>query len=143
MMILVSGCLVGNCCRYDGKHQRNEQVIAFLKGKEYIAICPECMGGLTTPREPSEIVNERVVSINGLDVTEAFYKGAKQSVELAKKFSCKQAILKENSPSCGSCFIYDGSFRGKMISGTGITAKMLTENGIEVISSSFFDEKNL
>lgn len=142
-MFLVSGCLLGNCCRYDGLHQKNEKVIAFLKDKEYIAICPECMGGLSTPREPSEIVDGKVKTRSGLDVTEAFNRGAKQSVELAKKFSCKQAILKENSPSCGSYFVYDGSFQGKIISGVGISAKMLTENGIEVISSAIFDEKNL
>lgn len=85
-MILVSGCLLGNCCRYDGKQQRNEKVIEYLKGKEYIAICPECMGGLTTPRKPSEIIGEKVLNDANEDITDAFIKGAKQSVELAKDF---------------------------------------------------------
>lgn len=142
-MILVSGCLLGNCCRYDGKHQRNEKVIEYLKGKEYIAICPECMGGLTTPRKPSEIIGEKVLNDANEDVTDAFIKGAKQSVELAKRFSCVQAILKEFSPSCGTHFVYDGTFKGKIIDGVGITAKMLIENGIEVISSTNFDENIL
>lgn len=142
-MILVSGCLLGNCCRYDGKHQYNEKVVEYLKDKDYIAVCPECMGGLMTPRNPSEIVGEQVISNTQQDVTENFIKGAKQTLELAKRLSCKQAILKEFSPSCGSNFIYDGSFQGKIIKGEGISAKMLRENGIEVISSRIFDENNL
>ena len=138
MKILVSGCLLGHCCRYDGKHMRNEKVIEYLKDKEYIVICPEVMSGMTTPRHPSEIVGDKVMSNTGVDVTDFYEKGAQIALELALKHQCTKAILKEYSPSCGVHSIYDGSFSGKKIKGRGRTTQLLIENGIEVISSEDF-----
>ena len=124
-MILVSACLVGKNCKYSGGNNENTKVLEFLKDKEYIKICPECMGGLSTPREKSEICCEKVFSENGKDVTDNFEKGAKESLEIAKKYKCNLAILKQGSPSCGFGKIYDGTFSGKKIKGNGVTAYLL------------------
>ena len=143
-MIAVSACLVGVNCKYDGENNDNYKVKEYLKDKEYIIICPEQLGGLTTPRKPSEINkiggkevlsgNSKVISCEGKDVTENFITGAKESLKIAKMFNCKQAILKEGSPSCGCNLIYDGTFNGKKISGMGVTAALFNENNIEVFS---------
>lgn len=138
MKILVSACLLGECCRYDGKHMRNEKVIEYVKDKEYIVVCPEVMSGMTTPRNPSEINGDKVLSNKGIDVTYYYEKGAHIALELAKKHHCTLAILKEYSPSCGVHCIYDGSFTGNKIPGKGKTTQLLEENGIEVISSEDF-----
>lgn len=137
-MICVSKCLLGYNCRYDGKNKRNEAVIEYLKDKEYVMVCPECLGGLTTPRCPSEIKEDKVYSKLGKDVTYEFELGAQKALEIAKKHGCKQAIFQENSPSCGSHFIYDGTFSGNKIEGMGVSTKLFTKNGIEVISSAEF-----
>ena len=137
-MICVSKCLLGINCRYDGKNMKNEHVLEYLKDKEYISICPECAGGLSTPREPSEILNGKVYSKSGKDVTKEFELGAKLALEEAKKNGCTCAILQENSPSCGSNYVYDGTFTGKKIRGKGVTTKIFEENGIQIISSNEF-----
>ena len=143
-MIIVSACLVGVNCKYDGGNNDNNKVKEYLKNKEYIIVCPEQLGGLTTPRKPSEINkiggkkvlsgHSKVISCEGKDVTENFIMGAKESLKIAKMFNCKQAILKEGSPSCGCNLIYDGTFTGKKISGMGVTAALFNENNIEVLS---------
>ncbi|WP_455539548.1 DUF523 domain-containing protein [Terrisporobacter sp.] len=143
-MLIVSACLVGVNCKYNGENNDNNKVKEFLKDKQYVLICPEQLGGLTTPRKPSEINsiggkevlkgNSKVISCENKDVTENFIKGAKESLKIAKMFNCKQALLKESSPSCGCNLIYDGSFNGKKISGMGVTAALFNENGIEVFS---------
>lgn len=137
-MICVSKCLLGHNCRYDGKNMKNDAIIEYLKDKEYVEVCPECLGGLSTPRNPSEIIGDKVVSNCGVDVTKEFYKGAYEALEIAKKAGCKCAIFQENSPSCGVNQVYDGTFTGKKVNGQGITTKVFKENGIEVISSRFF-----
>lgn len=137
-MICVSKCLMGHNCRYDGKNMKNDAIIEYLKDKEYVEVCPECLGGLSTPRNPSEIIGDKVVSNCGVDVTKEFYKGAYEALEIAKKAGCKCAIFQENSPSCGVNQVYDGTFTGKKVNGQGITTKVFKENGIEVISSRFF-----
>ena len=137
-MICVSKCLLGYNCRYDGKNMRNEHVIEYLKDKNYISICPECDGGLTTPREPSEIFEGKVYSKSGKDVTKEFELGAQLALEEAKKHGCTCAILQENSPSCGSNFVYDGTFSGKKIEGKGITTQLFEKHGIKVKSSNEF-----
>lgn len=143
-MILVSACLFGINCKYNGDNNENDKVKEYLKGKEFILVCPEQLGGLTTPRDPAEITKSngntvlsgegRVVTNNGIDVTEAFLRGAKETLKIAKIYDCKEAILKESSPSCGSNFIYDGTFSSKKIPGFGITSALLKSNGIKVIS---------
>lgn len=99
-----------------------------------ILICPEVWGGLTTPRDPSEVLGDKVFSNKGKDVTENFKRGAEETLKLAKKFGIKKALLKAKSPSCGSGKIYDGTFSRTIVDGYGITAKLLKENGIEIIS---------
>ena len=142
--MIVSACLVGVNCKYNGGNNDNDKVKEFLKDKQYIIICPEQLGGLTTPRKPSEINqaggkevligNSKVISCENKDGTENFVKGAKESLNIAKIFNCKQALLKEGSPSCGCNLIYDGTFTGKKISGMGVTAALFNENNIEVFS---------
>ncbi len=133
-MIIVSACLLGINCKYDGGNNLNKKVLdLFLEGKA-IPVCPEQLGGLSTPRLPSEIINGKVFDIEGKDVTKNFLKGANETLRLAKLLECKKAILKENSPSCGVKYIYDGTFSGKKIKGNGITAALLKANGRKVVS---------
>lgn len=131
-MILVSACLLGEKCKYNGSDNKNEVVLRFLEGKKYIPICPETMGGLTAPRLPAEIVKDKVIQKDGTDVTAFFEKGANLVTELAEKHNVTLAILKANSPSCGVGNVYDGSFTSTLISGNGITAQKLIKMGIAV-----------
>lgn len=133
-MIIVSACLCGDNCRYNGKNNYNREVMKFLSNKEFIKVCPEVIGGLETPREPCEIQNEKVISAKNEERTEEFQFGAKQVLDIAIKNKCTLAILKDKSPSCGVNFIYDGSFSGTLIEGMGFTASILKENGFKVIS---------
>ena len=122
MKIIVSSCLLGNNCKYNGKNNYNPKLIDFLKQMEIIEVCPEQMGGLSTPRLPSEIKGDIVINKEGIDVTPFFQKGACKTLEIAKNNSCKVAILKSNSPSCGFGSVYDGTFSSKLKSGNGVTA---------------------
>ncbi len=135
-MILVSKCLLGENCKYNGGNNFTKNVVEYLKGKEYIAICPECMGEMTVPRDPSEIDQKtgRVFSSKGKDVTTFFQKGAMESLKIAKKHRANLAILKQSSPSCGCGLICDGSFTGTKIKGNGITAQLLLKNGVSIIT---------
>lgn len=134
--ILVSACLLGVSCRYDGKSKPNENVIALKDRYNIIPVCPEIMGGLPTPRKASEIQGCQVVMGNGTNVTKEYRKGAEEVLRLCRLFGCKRAVLKEKSPSCGCGKVYDGTFSGKLIDGNGITAKLLIENGIEVFGET-------
>ena len=131
--ILVSACLIGLNTKYNGGNNYNKEIDDFLKDYDVIPICPEIMGGLSTPRKPSEILDSKVISIDGVDVTKEFIKGAKEVLYLAKKYNIKYALLKSNSPSCGNGKIYDGTFTNTLVDGDGITTKLLKENGIEII----------
>ena len=133
-MIIVSACLLGRNCRYDGGNCFNERVKEFLASKEYLAVCPEQLGGLTTPRKPSEISVDNVFDKDGLDVTAAFRLGAATVLSRALSSGCQLAILKSESPSCGKGLIFDGSFSGKLVEGKGITAALLESSGIRVIT---------
>ena len=133
-MILVSSCLLGENCKYNGGNNKNESVIKYLEGKEYIAVCPETFAGLKSPRLPAEIVGEKVLLKDGTDVTCEFLAGAEITAQIAEKYGATEAILKESSPSCGCNMIYDGTHSGKKISGMGITAKILSDMGISVKS---------
>lgn len=132
--ILVSSCLLGLNCRYDGGNNYSKEVEEFLKNYEVIPICPEIMGGLPTPRTPSERQADRVINKDGKDVTEQYEKGARECLFLAQKYDVKKALLKLRSPSCGSKEIYDGTFSHTIIEGDGVTAELFKKNGIEVIS---------
>lgn len=132
--ILVSACLLGTNCKYDGGNNKNEKVLEYIKDKEVIPVCPEIFGGLPTPRIPSEIVGDKILNKEKIDVTKEYLKGAEETLYLAKMFNVKKALLKESSPSCGSNTIYDGTFSKNKKEGMGITAKLLKENGIEIIS---------
>jgi len=133
-IILCSACLLGIKCRYDGKDKLNKKVIELSKKKILIPVCPEQLGGLSTPREPAEQKGKRVITKSGKDVTQNFKKGAKEVLKLAKLFGIKEAILKQKSPSCGFGKIYDGSFSGKLIKGNGVTAALLKRKGIKIIT---------
>ena len=140
--VLVSACLVGENCKYNGKNNKNEKVLEYLKDKEIILVCPEVMGGLTTPRLKSEILasdNKTVINEKREDVTGYFVNGAKKALEKAIDNNVKVAILKERSPSCGSKKIYNGEFNGTVIGGNGIFARMLKENSIVVLSEEDFN----
>jgi uncharacterized protein YbbK (DUF523 family) len=132
--ILVSACLMGVNCKYNGGNNYDPKVAEFLKDYEIVLICPEVMGGLPTPRVPSEIKDGRVVNKDGKDVTDFFVTGAEETLFLAKKYNIKKALLKTKSPSCGNGKIYDGTFTDTLTKGDGITAKLLKENGIEIIT---------
>ena len=140
--ILVSACLCGKDCKWDGGNNRNQKLLDYMesmKGKaEFHEVCPEQMGGLSTPRLASEIrVEDRcVVNTAGEDVTKEFELGAELALQVAKEYGCTLAILKERSPSCGCHGIYDGTFSKKIVDGMGKTAELLTKNGIKVIGES-------
>ena len=135
MRILVSACLLRQKCRYDGNERPCRAVLELAEEHELIPVCPECLGGLPTPRCPSEIQNDgSVLMNNGADVTAAYQKGAEKTLQICMKTGCRIAILKEKSPSCGPSLVYDGSFTGHVIKGSGITARKLRENGISVLS---------
>jgi uncharacterized protein YbbK (DUF523 family) len=133
-MIIVSACLAGIKCRYDGNDNSNEKVIEMIKQGIAIPACPEQLGGLPTPRIPGEILGSCVCSKDGIDVTEQFYKGAAETLKIAKMLHCKKAVLKQRSPSCGFGLIYDGSHTGKIIKGNGIITELLLKNGIKILS---------
>lgn len=140
-MYLVSACLCGVNCKYNGGNNLNEDCLNLLKENKAILVCPEQLGGLTTPRKPSEIkVNnedidkKKVITKEGLDVSENFIKGAKETLRIAQVSKVHTAILKEGSPSCGCNFIYDGSFSGNKINGEGVTCSILRKAGIKVLS---------
>lgn len=150
-MIIVSACLCGVNCKYSGGNNLNEKVVCLFKQGKAILVCPEQMGGLSTPRPPSEIVGGtgadvldgrcRVMAINCQDdVTDEFIKGAEETLRLAKECGASFAVLKSRSPSCGHGTIYDGSFMGRKIDGNGVTAELLERNGIRVITEEELDE---
>ena len=130
--LLVSACLLGVPCRYDGKCVPCEAIIGLMKDFFLVPVCPEILGGLPTPRTPAERRGERVVARDGRDVTGEYLRGAQETLRLARLYGCRRAILKSKSPSCGCGQIYDGTFSGRLIEGRGVTAQLLEENGIRV-----------
>lgn len=132
--ILVSACLLGICCRYDGGDCKSEAVIDLKNRYHLIPVCPEIYGGLTTPRDPAERRSAGVFSCKGADVTAQYNKGAQAALQLANLLGCRKAVLKARSPSCGCGQIYDGSFSGILTNGKGVTAELLQQHGILVFS---------
>ena len=138
MKILVSACLLGCPCRYDGQSKQHPEVEALReRGHELIAVCPEVQGGLPTPRPPAERqADGRVVNREEIDVTVQYQRGAELALKTAREQGCELAILKERSPSCGSREIYDGTFSGKLVPGDGVTVQLLRQAGIKVLGES-------
>lgn len=134
--ILVSQCLLGIKCKYDGGANSLEGREVLEKNYNLIPVCPECLGGLPIPRVPAEIADGRVINKNGEDVTENFERGAESALMLAQTFNCKKAVLKSNSPSCGYGQVYDGTFSHKKKEGNGITADLLERNGIMIYNEN-------
>ena len=134
--ILVSACLLGMNCRYDGGGKFAPEMTELMRVAELIPVCPEIYGGLPTPRTPSERVGTRVLMKTGEDVTDAYARGAREALALAERFGVNCAVLKERSPSCGSGEIYDGTFTGAKTVGDGVTAELLKRNGIAVYGES-------
>lgn len=134
--ILVSACLLGIGCRYDGKHKANEEVLKLSAKYNLIPVCPEIYGGLPTPRVPSERIGDKVMMKDGRDVTENYQRGAREALELCRIYNIRTAVLKERSPSCGKGEIYDGTFSGTLTERDGVTAELLMANGIQVLGES-------
>ncbi|TDK57321.1 DUF523 domain-containing protein [Bacillus salipaludis] len=147
-MILVSSCLAGLDVRYNGTNCLNDKISKLVEENKAITICPELLGGFSTPREPAEIIggngedvldgNAKVVDKSGKDVTQLYIKGAYSTLEQAIELNATLVVLKENSPSCGSLTIYNGEFTGKKIMGMGVTSALLKRNGLKVISEEQF-----
>ena len=136
MNILVSACLLGLPCRYDGSSKPREDVLALAGKHVLIPVCPEQLGGLPTPRPPAEWQGERIVNRAGTDVTEAYLRGAEGAVRIARLCGCTHAILKERSPACSCAGIYDGSFSGVLVPGRGSAARALEAAGITVLGET-------
>ncbi|MFO7153412.1 MAG: DUF523 domain-containing protein [Caldicoprobacter sp.] len=143
-MILVSACLAGICCKYNGEDNGIPIIKELVRQGKAIPLCPEQLGGLPTPRLPAEIKGGNahdvlqgkalVVRKDGVDVTENFIRGAKQILRFCQEMGIKRAVLKARSPSCGKGMVYDGTFTGKLQEGNGITAQLLMDNGVEVLT---------
>lgn len=142
MKFLVSACLLGENCKYNGKNNFNQKIADFCSSgnHEIIPICPEVLGGLPIPRTPSEIVNGTVINKNGENVDFQFRLGAQKALEIVKNGKIDFAILKANSPSCGNEQIYDGTFSGKLIAGQGIFVQLLNSLGIKVYNENQIEQ---
>lgn len=150
-MYIISACLCGINCKYNGKDNKNERCLKLLREGKAVLVCPEQLGGLPTPRNPVELNNEanqiiegngKALNNQGEDVTEQFVKGAYETLKIAKEVGATRAILKEGSPSCGSNFVYDGTFTGNKIKGKGITTQILENEGITVFSDEDLEVSN-
>ena len=140
MKILVSACLLGENCKYNGGNNKCEEVIKLGQKHTLIPVCPETFANLSTPRVASEIKDGKVYSKDGKDLTEEFYDGAEKTLYVAEESACQIAVLKERSPSCGFGKIYDGTFSGTLTYGNGVAAQMLYEHGIIILGESKLDK---
>jgi len=138
--ILVSACLIGVHCRYDGTGVMQDNMDQLREKYHLIPVCPEIYGGLATPRDAAERVSDKVMTCKGADVTAQYEKGAEEILRLAEFYQCKVAILKERSPSCGSGVIYDGTFTGRKVEGYGVTTALLRSKGIQVLGESQIEQ---
>ena len=138
--LLISACLLGVSCRYDGKSKPVPGIEKLMEKYELIPVCAEIFGGLPTPRVAAEICGEKVLTSDGRDVTAEYIKGAEEVLRLGELFGCKKALLKEKSPSCGSGIIHNGKFDGGLCEGFGKTAELLLKNGYEIYGESQIDE---
>ncbi len=138
--ILVSACLLGVSCRYDGDTKPLSNIEKLLEKYEVIPVCAEIFGGLPTPRVPAEVIGDKVITRDGRDVTAEYLRGANEVLRLGKLFGCKKALLKERSPSCGRGIIYSGKFDNTFKEGNGKTAQLLLANGFEIYGESEIDK---
>lgn len=136
MNILVSACLLGLNCRYDGSGCYQAALEKLKGGHNLIPVCPELYGGLPTPREPAELIGNKVMTKSGIDVTAEYKKGAQETLALARLLGCRTAVLKAKSPSCGKGQIYDGSFCGRLTDGSGVLARLLINEGLTVLTEN-------
>lgn len=141
MKLLVSACLLGVRCRYDGVSKPHPLMEELAKHHTLVPVCPEQLGGLATPRPPAERQGERVRTAAGADVTEQYRRGAEEALRICRLFGCEAAVLKEKSPSCGRDAVYDGTFTGTLTAGDGVAAELLIAHGIPVYGES--ELKNL
>ena len=132
--IHVSACLAGEYCRWDGGTNLVPEIKALVDAGKAVPVCPEELGGLPTPRLPSERLGDRVVSSEGADVTAEFRRGAEEALRICREHGCRLAVLKAKSPSCGKGLIHNGLFDGGLVPGDGMTAQLLTENGVTVMT---------
>ena len=133
--VMVSACLLGRNCKYNGGNNLNQKVLDFLEGKEVIEICPEVLGGLPIPRKPAELVNGIATTADRVNVHQEFQKGVALALERIAKEEIECVILQSRSPSCGVNRIYDGSFSGKLVKGQGLFAQALREKGYRVVDA--------
>ncbi len=138
--IIVSACLMGENCKYNGGNNLKSELVAALKDYNVILICPEVDGGLSIPRVPAEIIGEQVINQVGIDVTSNYLLGANLALKKALENDVKIAILKAKSPSCGSNQIYDGTFSHTLTTGDGVTSKLFKANGIKVYTENNYQE---
>ena len=136
--LLVSACLCGERCRYDGRRGAHPELVALCAAGQAVPVCPEVLGGLPVPRDPCEIREGAVVDKNGQTRTAEFARGAVKVLAIAVEMGISMAVFKERSPSCGVSFVYDGTFSARLVSGQGLTTALLRENGITVISDERF-----
>ena len=136
MRLLISACLLGCRCRYDGASKVHPLAAELAERHELVPVCPEQLGGLATPRPPAERREDRVVTAAGADVTAQYRRGAEEALGLCRFFGCQAAVLKERSPSCGGGQIYDGTFTGTLTEGDGVTAELLRAAGVPVYGES-------
>ena len=147
-MIMISACLAGVDCKYNGENNGFKEIVELVKSGKAVLVCPEQLGGLSTPRSPCEIIEgdgkdvlrgkAKVITKEGNDVTENFIKGAEETLKIAKLYGINKAVLKERSPSCGSSIIYDGTFTSQKRKGYGVAVALLKQNGIEVLDEEKF-----
>lgn len=140
-MYLVSACLAGKNCKYNGKNNEVEEIVSLYKEGKAILVCPEELGGLPTPRIPSERYKESVINKEGKDVTDAFVKGSELAMEIAKKHGCTTCILKKNSPSCSIKYCYDGSFSHTLVKRPGVFGEMCIKEGFVVLDEDDYAEQ--
>ena len=144
MKVMVSACLLGENCKYNGGNNRDEELIRLLSGHTVIPICPEVLGGLPVPRVPAEIVDGIVMNREGISVDDAFRKGAASALEIAVREQPDRIILQSRSPSCGAKQVYDGTFSGKLIPGMGVFAEMAQKAGFRVMDvEDFIEEEDI
>lgn len=136
--LLISECLCGVCCRYDGDHNRIECLEELKNVYNLVPVCPEVLGGLLTPRPPAERIGNRVLTRDGIDVTEQFKRGATLALAIAIEKNCRCALLKAKSPSCGYGELYDGTFTRTLVKGAGVTSELLLQHNIQI-----YTEKNV
>ena len=135
---MVSACLAGTPCRYDGRSNLRPEIAALVERGEAVPVCPEVLGGLPTPRTPSEQRDGRVISATGRDVTDAFVSGAEAALYIAEEYGCCAAVLKARSPSCGCGRIYDGTFSHTLVDGDGLFAALLRKKGFQLFTEETF-----